>query len=88
MNIDTNGFHLGDIVRDPYYNVEGPIIGFTQWQTGCARATIVRGYGPDGKLLDNHGADVLLIEIVKFADEHNVVDATKGGPMPEPPTQR
>ena len=85
MNIDTNGFNLGDIVRDPYYNVEGAIIGFTQWQTGCARATIVRGYGTDGKLLDNHGQDVILLELVIPAGGQPVIDTTKGGPMPEPP---
>jgi len=86
MNIDTKGLELGDIVRDPLYDIQGPIIGFTQWMTGCARATIVRGYDKDGKLLESHGADVLILELVQKG-RRGTYDRSTGGPMPEPPSR-
>jgi hypothetical protein len=40
MNIDTNGFQLGDEVEDKLSGATGVVIGFTIWTTGCARAVL------------------------------------------------
>jgi hypothetical protein len=83
MEIDTNGFEIGDVARDQITGYEGTIVGFTQWTTGCARASLQARVDKDGKIPDSVGVDVLVLDLVTPGPRHQV-DRSKGGPMPEP----
>jgi hypothetical protein len=89
MFVDTNGFALGDVARDPVTGVEGTIVSFHQYQTGCARASLQAKVGADGKVPDALGVDVLLLELVSAGPDHEApaAPATIGGPHSEPPTR-
>lgn len=83
MLVETNGFELGDKVRDTITGVEGVITGIHQYITGCARVSIQPRAGSDNKVPDAIGADVTVIELVKAGPRH-VVDRTNGGPRNDP----
>lgn len=83
MYIDTNGFELGDRVKDTITGYTGVIIGMSQWTTGCARASVQAPVDKDGKVPDSIGIDVLTLEMVKAGPRHDA-DRSKGGPRPEP----
>ena len=83
MFIDTNGFELGDVVRDTITGFEGTITGIHVWTTGCARVTLQRRVDKDGKVPDGVGSDVLTLEMVKASPRHEI-NRTIGGPRPEP----
>lgn len=86
MYIETEGFEIGDVARDKITGFEGTIVGVTQWTTGCARASLQPRVGKDGKIPESAGVDVLNLELVKAGHRHQI-DASKGGPMPEPSRQ-
>lgn len=83
MQIDTNGFELGDEVEDTITGAKGTITGIHQWTTGCARVSIQARVGKDGKVPETVGSDVLTLKLVKAGPRHDV-DRSIGGPMPEP----
>jgi hypothetical protein len=88
MNIDTKGFGLGEEVLDPITGLRGRIIGFTQWFSGCAVATVqppMTGQDP-GKVPDTHGFDVTRLE--RIAPAVSTSQRKTGGPQPNPPTTR
>lgn len=89
MDIDTNGFEIGDRVRDEDSGFEGVIVGITQWRTGCARASVqpkVSAASTDGKLPDAMAFDVLSLQMVAAGPRHEAepdpeaVGARRGGP--------
>ena len=84
MNIDTNGFELGDTVRDPTTGLEGQVIAMTQWLTGCPRAVVQQRIGADGKVPDSVSVDVLILEMVTAGPRRAPAEVTKGGPRPTP----
>ncbi len=83
MDIDTNGFALGDVARDSITGYEGIIVAFTQWTTGCARVQLQSRVDKEGKVPESYGSDVLSLELVKAGPRH-AIDTTKGGPPPAP----
>lgn len=92
MYIDTNGFEIGDKVRDTVTLFEGIIVGITQWTTGCARASVQPQMSPkavkDGeKIRDAYSIDCLTLMMLEPGPRHEakaldpeLVGATKGGP--------
>lgn len=87
MEIDTKGLALGDEVQDRVTEARGRIIGFTQWFSGCAVATVQPSLDKDGKLPDTWGFDVTrLKKIGSFAEA--APQRVTGGPQPVPPTSR
>ena len=83
MYIDTNGFELGDEVRDTITGFTGVVTGVHQYTTGCARLSLQPKVGKDGKVPDTYGVDVLVAEMVKRGPR-NKVDTSKGGPRIDP----
>ena len=90
MQVDTNGFELGDVVKHAVTGLEGTITGIHQYMTGCARATIQQKVGADGKVPDGYGVDVLELEMVAPGPRHEVQPATSksGGPRNDPHSRR
>ena len=88
VNIDTKGFELGEEVLDPITGMIGKIIGFTQWFSGCAVATVQPVIDPKEpyKIPDSHGFDVTRLRKVTPATETS--QRKTGGPQPNPPTTR
>ena len=85
MNIDTKGLALGDEVVDVISGFKGKVVGFTQWFSGCAVATIQPDWEKD-KMPETAGFDVT--RLVKVADATATSQRTAGGPQPTPPTTR
>jgi hypothetical protein len=85
MNIDTNGFEIEDEARDRLTGIAGKIIGFHQYATGCARAS-VQPPAADGKVPDSVGVDVLTLELVAAGPRRKqpVTVSKKGGPRNDP----
>jgi len=83
VNVDTNGFALGDVVRDTITGLEGTITGIHLYTTGCARVTIQARIGSDGKVPEGAGSDVLTLEMVK-AGPRQEPDRAIGGPRRDP----
>lgn len=91
MEIDTNGFEIGDRARDTISGLEGIIVGISQWTTGCARATIqppiTDRMKEEGKVPDAYSVDVLVLEMIHEGPRHadapapELVGAARGGPM-------
>jgi len=86
MNVDTNGFELGDVVRDNVTNIEGIVTGIHMYLTGCARVSIQPKVGKDNKVPDSYGSDVLQLSMVKAGLRHKapVVAPRIGGPRDDP----
>lgn len=90
MYIDTNGFEIGDYVRDTISHFEGTIVGITQWTTGCARASIQprvqKSNTENPKMPEAFSVDVLTLEMLITGSRHDHapdpkrVGASKGGP--------
>lgn len=85
MNIDTNGLNLGDKVEDKISGLQGKIVGFTQWFSGCAVATVQPAL-VEGKIPDTAGFDVT--RLILIAPAIDTAQRTTGGPQPNPPTTR
>lgn len=83
MDVDTNGYELGDYVRDTVTGAEGTITGIHQWLTGCARVSVQGRVAKDGKVPDANSSDVLQLELIKAGPKHDV-NRSKGGPQNEP----
>jgi hypothetical protein len=81
MEIDTNGFAIGDNVRDTMTGLVGKLSAFTQYATGCVRAAVQGPVDKDGKVPDAYWTDVLSIELMVAGPAHDL-DATRGGPPP------
>ena len=88
MNIDTKGLELGEEVEDPITGFKGKIIGFTQWFSGCAVASVqpLMTEKNEGKVPDFHGFDVTRLRRIAPATETS--QRKTGGPQLEPPTTR
>lgn len=91
MNIDTNGFELGEEVEDVLSGATGTIVGFSIWTTGCARATIQppvgEEYAKGGKYPEMFSCDVTMLRGLGRANRLALaggIDRTIGGPMPTP----
>ena len=86
MHVETNGFEIGDSVRDSITGFAGVIVGIHQYTTGCARASVQPRVGKDGKVPDSLGVDVLTLEMVKRGPRHEapVKPARIGGPRDDP----
>lgn len=96
MEIDTRNAEgevllIGDVVRDPITNLQGTIVGITQWTTGCARASVQPALSDKGrdqgqKPPDAWSIDTLTLHLVKAGPRHTkqpdpeLVGAGKGGP--------
>ena len=87
MNIDTNELSLGDEVIDPITGFKGKIIGFTQWFSGCAVASVQAPMNDKGEIPDHKGFDVTRVIPVAPAAATNSQRKT-GGPQLTPPTTR
>ena len=89
MEIDTKGLKLGDEVLDPITGLKGRIIGFTQWFSGCAVATVQPPMAEKapGKVPATMGFDVTRLELVSKPVEIDTQRQT-GGPQLDPPTTR
>lgn len=79
MDLDTNGFEIGDTVCDTMTGLVGKISAFTKYATGCVRAAVQPPLDKDGKVPDAYWTDVLSIELVD-AGQLVESDASKGGP--------
>jgi hypothetical protein len=89
MKIDTNGFELGDVVRDKISGGSGVIVGMTIWTTGCVRAIVQPPVSDDfaktGKFPDTFSVDVAMLVTTGEANRLAAkVDRSIGGPMPTP----
>lgn len=85
--VDTNGFALGDTVKDTVTGAKGVIIGIHLYLTGCARVSIQPKKGKtDSKVPDVVGSDVMLLEMVRPSTMSSevVVDRSIGGPRDDP----
>jgi hypothetical protein len=84
LTIDTNGFELGDEARDPITGFTGRIIGFTQWFSGCAIASLQPAMKTDGEKIPEHvGFDVT--RIIKISAATATSQRATGGPQPVAP---
>lgn len=89
MEIDTNGFEIGDRVRDKVTGFSGVITGITQWTTGCARAVVQPALNPTEphKIPEGYSIDVLTLSMIEKGPRHAkepapeaAASSRKGGP--------
>lgn len=81
--------NLGDKVKDPVTNLEGIVIGRTEFLYGCTRIGVQPKISKDGKMPDAHWFDEPQLKVVKKAEIKRQTEAQKkvGGPMVSIPTR-
>jgi hypothetical protein len=56
---------LGDRVKSSINGFQGIVVGYHKWLTGCDGLTVRPEEMKDGKLLEDQGFDVTVVELVK-----------------------